>query len=104
MSATATTTQQLKQGTAKFWIVLVGVNRYLDSNILNLKYCANDCKELAEALKIATGEFQHTEIISLYDGGNLPPERSQIIESIQQFRFAKPEDTVLYSTFRDMVI
>ena len=96
MSVTATTTQQLKQGTAKFWIVLVGVNRYFDSNILNLRYCANDCKELAEALEIATGEFQHTEIISLYDGSNLPPERSQIITSIQQFRFAKPEDTVLF--------
>ena len=96
MSVTVTTTQQLKQGTAKFWIVLVGVNRYLDSNILNLRYCANDCKELAEALKIATGKFQHTEIISLHDGGNLLPERSQIINSIQQFRFAKPEDTVLF--------
>lgn len=96
MSVTATTTQQLKRGTARFWIVLVGVNRYLDSNILNLRYCANDCKELAEALEIATGEFQHAEIISLYDGGNLSPERSQIINSIQQFRWAKPEDTVLF--------
>ncbi|MEO0924243.1 MAG: caspase family protein [Cyanobacteria bacterium J06643_13] len=96
MSATATTTQQFKQGTAKFWIVLVGVNRYLDINIVNLKYCANDCEELADALKVATGEFQHAEIISLYDGGNLSPERSQIINSIQQFRLAQAEDTVLF--------
>ena len=96
MSVTATTTQQLEQGTAKFWIVLVGVNRYKDSNIFNLKYCANDCKELSEALKVATEQFHQTEIISLYDGGNLLPERSQMIASIQQFRLAKPEDTVLF--------
>jgi WD40 repeat protein/uncharacterized caspase-like protein/energy-coupling factor transporter ATP-binding protein EcfA2 len=96
MLATVTTAQQLKQGTAKLWIVLVGVDRYLDSNIPNLNYCAKDCEELTEALEIATGQFQQTEIISLYDRGNLLPERSQIINSIQQFRLAKPEDTVLF--------
>jgi WD40 repeat protein/energy-coupling factor transporter ATP-binding protein EcfA2 len=96
MSVTVTTTQQLKQGMAKLWIVLVGIDRYLDSNIPDLNYCAKDCEELTEALEIATGQFQQTEIISLYDGGNLLPERSPIINSIQKFRLAKPEDTVLF--------
>jgi WD40 repeat protein len=89
-------TQQLERGQVKLWMVLVGVNHYQDSQILDLKYCANDCKELAEALTIATQQFQETEIIPLYDGGDKPPNLSEIITSIQQFRSAKPEDTVLF--------
>lgn len=98
MLATASNprTQQLKQGQVKLWMVLVGVNYYQDSQIPNLRYCANDCKQLAEALTIATQQFQETEIIALYDGGEKPPELSEIIASIQQFRLAKPEDTVLF--------
>ncbi|WP_414581600.1 caspase family protein [Scytonema sp. PCC 10023] len=89
-------TQQLERGQVKLWMVLVGVNHYQDSQILDLKYCANDCKELAEALTIATQQFQETEIIALYDGGEKPPNLLEIITSIQQFRSAKPEDTVLF--------
>ncbi|BAZ22297.1 WD-40 repeat-containing protein [Kalymmatonema gypsitolerans NIES-4073] len=89
-------TQQLERGQVKLWMVLVGVNHYQDSQILDLKYCANDCKELAETLTIATQQFQETEIIALYDGGDKPPNLSEIIISIQQFRLAKPEDTVLF--------
>ena len=57
--------QQLSK--AKLWMVLVGVNHYQDSLIPNLKYCANDCEELAEALTIATKQFKETEIIALHD-------------------------------------
>jgi WD40 repeat protein len=89
-------TQQLERGQVKLWMVLVGVNHYQDSQIPDLRYCALDCKELAEALTIATQEFQETEIIPLYDGGEKPPNLSEIITSIQQFRFTKPEDTVLF--------
>ncbi len=98
MSATASnpSTQQLEQGKAKLWIVLVGVNHYQDSRIPNLRYCANDCQELAEALAIATQRFQETEIIALHDGGEKPPDKSEIINSIEKFSLAKPEDTVLF--------
>jgi WD40 repeat protein len=98
MLATASNprTQQLKQGQVKLWMVLVGVNYYQDSQIPNLRYCANDCKQLAEALTIATQQFQETEIIALYDSGEKLPRLSEIITSIQQFRLAKPEDTVLF--------
>ncbi|KYC34617.1 hypothetical protein WA1_51460 [Scytonema hofmannii PCC 7110] len=89
-------TQQLERDRVKLWMVLVGVNHYQDSQIPDLRYCANDCKELAEALTIATQQFQKTEIIPLYDGGEKPPNLSEIITSIQQFRLAKPEDTVLF--------
>ncbi|WP_016866440.1 MULTISPECIES: caspase family protein [Fischerella] len=88
--------QKLELDQAKLWIVLVGVNHYQDSQIPDLRYCANDCKELAETFKIATQKFQKTEIIPLYDGGNKPPNLSEIITSIHQFRLAKPEDTVLF--------
>ncbi len=89
-------TQQLERGQVKLWMVLVGVNHYQDSQIPDLRYCANDCKELAEALTIATQQFQKTEIIPLYDGGEKSPNLSAITTSIQQFRLAKPEDTVLF--------
>jgi WD40 repeat protein/uncharacterized caspase-like protein len=98
MSATASnpSTLQLEQGQVKLWMVLVGVNHYQDNRIPNLRYCANDCKELAEALTIATQRFQETEIIALYDGGEKTPKLSDINRSIQQFSLAKPEDTILF--------
>lgn len=89
-------TQQLEGSQIKLWIVLVGVNHYQDSQIPDLRYCANDCKELAETLKIATQQFQKTEIIPLYDGGKKTPNLLEIIASIQKFSLAKPEDTVLF--------
>jgi hypothetical protein len=88
--------QHLERGQVKLWMVLVGVNHYQDSQIPDLRYCANDCKELAETLKIATQEFQEAEIIPLYDGGEKSPKLSAIVTSIQKFRLAKPEDTVLF--------
>ncbi|MBD2414657.1 hypothetical protein FACHB389_05460 [Nostoc calcicola FACHB-389] len=89
-------TQQLERVQGKTWIVLVGVNHYQDPQILDLRYCANDCKELADTLKIVTQQFQETEIIALYDGGDKPPNKLEINNSIQNFRLAKPEDTVLF--------
>ncbi|RCJ20595.1 hypothetical protein A6770_31300 [Nostoc minutum NIES-26] len=89
-------TQQLERVQGKTWIVLVGVNHYQDHQILDLRYCANDCKELADTLKIVTQQFQETEIIALYDGGDKPPNKLEINNSIQIFRLAKPEDTVLF--------
>lgn len=81
---------------AKFWLVLIGINSYQDSQIPNLRYCAKDCKALAETLKIATAGFWQTEIIALYDEGEKSPNQSNILESIQIFRKAKPEDLVLF--------
>ncbi|MEM7712401.1 MAG: caspase family protein [Cyanobacteria bacterium P01_A01_bin.68] len=98
MSATVNNinTQKLEKIQVKLWMVLVGVNYYQDNQIPDLRYCANDCKELAEALRIATQQFQEAEIIALYDGGEKTPKLSNIINSIQQFSLAKPEDTVLF--------
>ncbi|KST65217.1 nSTAND1 domain-containing NTPase [Mastigocoleus testarum] len=96
MSVIGSNKEKSEQSTAKLWVVLVGVNQYEDSQITKLSYCANDCKELAKALKIATQQFQETEIIALYDGGEKSPKRSEIISSIEQFSSAKPEDTVLF--------
>jgi WD40 repeat protein/uncharacterized caspase-like protein len=94
--STTSTIKQLETGQAKLWMVLVGVDHYQDSQIPNLRYCANDCKELAETLKIATQQFQETEIIALYDGGTKSPKLSEVIGSIQKFSLAKPEDTILF--------
>jgi uncharacterized caspase-like protein len=80
---------------AKLWMVLVGVNHYQDGLIPNLKYCANDCKDLAEALTTATQQFKEAEIIALHDGGTTP-NLAEVIDSIKKFRLAQPEDTILF--------
>ena len=92
MSANSTIKQL---STAKLWMVLVGVNHYQDSFIPNLKYCANDCKELAEALTLATKQFRETEIIALHDGG-ITPNLAEVTSSIKKFRLAQPKDTILF--------
>ena len=81
--------------TAKLWMVLVGVNHYQDGFIPNLKYCADDCKELAEALTLATKQFKEIEIIALHDQG-IKPNLEEVINSIKKFRLAQPEDTILF--------
>ncbi|MEL7409606.1 MAG: caspase family protein, partial [Cyanobacteria bacterium J06558_2] len=96
MADQAITVKKLQLGTAKLWIVLVGVNRYLDSKIRNLQYCANDCQELAGVLGIATQQFQEAEIVALYDDGDIYPELAAVENSIRKFRSAKAEDTVLF--------
>ncbi|AFZ38170.1 WD40 repeat-containing protein (plasmid) [Stanieria cyanosphaera PCC 7437] len=81
---------------SKLWIVLIGVTQYQDENIEDLKFCANDCRGLMEALKIATQSFHGTEIIAHYDGASHSPELASIITSIQKFGDAQAEDTVLF--------
>ncbi|MEO0924242.1 MAG: caspase family protein [Cyanobacteria bacterium J06643_13] len=88
-----TSSKQLSS--AKLWIVSVGVNYYQDSLIPNLKYCANDCEELAEAFTLATKQFKETEIIALHDEGTTPNLES-VLASIKKFRLAQPKDTILF--------
>lgn len=57
----------ISAASSKLWIVLIGVTQYRDEDIDDLKCCANDCRGLAEALKIATQSFHSTEIITHYD-------------------------------------
>ena len=86
----------VRSSSAKFWLVLVGVTQYQDSQITHLSYCANDCRSLAEALETATQDFRATEIIAHYDGASQLPELNSISSSLEQLRNAKPEDTVLF--------
>ena len=86
----------LPSPSAKLWLVLVGVTQYQDSQITDLRYCANDCRGLAEALEIATQDFRATEIIAHYDGASQLPELAFIRDSLEQLKNAKPEDTVLF--------
>ena len=90
------TETQLPNIRAKLWIILVGVNYYQDPHILNLNYCAYDCQGLADALNFANQSSQNTKIFAHYDGASQLPDRSSIITSLQQFRLAQPEDTVLF--------
>jgi uncharacterized caspase-like protein len=92
----STSVHQLERDQPKLWMVLVGVNHYQDPYIRNLQYCANDCKELAETFKLTAQNFQETEIIALYNGGELNPALAAVSASIETFRSAESGDTVLF--------
>ena len=81
---------------SKLWIVLIGVTQYRDKDIDDLKCCGNDCRGLMEVFKFATKSFHSKEIIAHYDGASHSPELDPILASIEKFREAEPEDTVLF--------
>lgn len=89
-------TQKLETGEAKIWILLVGVNNYDDESLPNLKYCAQDCRDLGQALIAATQRFPNKEIIVHHDELPLMTERAKILERLETFRHAAPKDTVLF--------
>ena len=88
--------EQQKTIKGKIWIVLVGINHY--ESLSPLKYCANDCQDLAQAFDLATKNFEDREIIALHDFApdSLQPKREHIHASIAKFALAQPEDTILF--------
>jgi energy-coupling factor transporter ATP-binding protein EcfA2 len=89
--------EKSKTNTGKLWVVLVGVSHYYydTKTLIDLEYCADDCKELAEVLKIAN-QKDRIEMIALYDGGEKNPTRNEVISSIEIFHKAQPVDTILF--------
>ena len=82
---------------AKLWILLVGVDRYQDSqNLASLQYSALDCQGLGEALKEATAS-RNKEVIIHHDFAQRLPRLIEVQQSISQITDAAgTEDTILF--------
>ncbi|MFB2891790.1 caspase family protein [Aerosakkonemataceae cyanobacterium BLCC-F50] len=95
--ATSQSKYALKTGSAKLWILLVGVNKYQDSSFPQLQYPALDCQGLSEALADATQAFSKKEIIIYHDFANQFPILETILQSLNYIsRAATSQDTVLF--------
>lgn len=77
-------TDTLKTGAAKLWILLVGVNKYLDPGLPSLRYPAVDCQGLGEALSKATEGFPNKQVIIHHDFATEPPTLAIVRGSLQK--------------------
>ncbi|MFB2837303.1 caspase family protein [Floridanema evergladense] len=95
--ATSQSKYALKTGSAKLWIILVGVNKYQDSSLPPLQYSALDCQGLSEALAEATQAFPQKEIIIYHDSAVQSPRLGTILQSLNNIsQTANSQDTVLF--------
>ena len=83
----------LKQGQAKLWMVLIGVNHYQATEISSLRFSVADCQGLAAALQAATSLFPRRELLTHYG----TPKQSLRLVDIEQSleRLFDPVDGVM---------
>lgn len=76
----------------KNYILVIGINKYLDSNFNELKYAVNDAKIFSQSLRII---FNNTEIIELF-GENATKEN--ILKSIHELKlkFTSDDRLIIY--------
>ncbi len=91
------TLNQLKEGSAKLWMLLVGVNRYqkpLDS----LNFAVADCQGFKKALEKATEQFEKVEFfVHSDDDIDFPTTLEAVHESLQKIASqANPLDVILF--------
>jgi uncharacterized caspase-like protein len=77
-------TNILKTGEAKLWLLLVGINEYFDTSLPSLRYPALDCQGLEKALINATAGFPNKEVIVHHDFAAQPPSLERIRSSLQK--------------------
>jgi uncharacterized caspase-like protein len=75
-------TNTLKTGEAKLWILLVGINNYQDHGFPSLRYPALDCQGLAEAFAKATEGFPNKEVLIHHDNSGQPPTLALVRASL----------------------
>jgi WD40 repeat protein/uncharacterized caspase-like protein len=93
---TSRSTQALETGKAKLWLIAIGVDRYEDKRLPELRYSALDCKGVSEALIDATQTFPQKEIYIYHDAGAISPTLEKVRTSLQQISSrAQEQDTVL---------
>jgi uncharacterized caspase-like protein len=89
-------TETLKTGEAKLWLLLVGVNEYQDEGLPSLRYPAVDCQGLGEALAKATQGFPNKEVIVHNDFAAQPPTLERIRESLERIiSQTQPQDSIM---------
>jgi uncharacterized caspase-like protein len=86
----------LETGVAKFWVLLIGVDRYYDATLPALRYAAVDCQGVGAALAAATGTFPDREFLIHHDLVAETPTLARVETSLHQIvSQAQPQDTVL---------
>lgn len=98
-------TDTLKTGEAKLWLLLVGVNEYQDEGLPSLRYPAVDCQGLGEALAKATQGFPNKEVIIHHDFAAQPPTLEIIRASLQRIvsQTQSQDSIVLYFSGHGML-
>jgi hypothetical protein len=90
----------LKQGQAKLWMVLIGVNHYQTAEIPSLNFAVADCQGLAAALQFATSLFPRRELLTHYGTPEQPLQLADIEPSLERLFDPivgmKPQDIVLF--------
>jgi uncharacterized caspase-like protein len=86
----------LEIGTAKLWILLIGVNQYQDPTFPALKYAAIDCQGISKALAAATDPFPHKEFLIHNDLVEQTPSLARVEFSLRRLvAEAQVQDTIL---------
>jgi uncharacterized caspase-like protein len=86
----------LETGVAKFWVLLVGVDRYHDLTLPALRYAAIDCQGIGAALAAATGAFPDREFLIHHDLVAETPTLERVETSLHRIvTQAQPQDTIL---------
>jgi uncharacterized caspase-like protein len=86
----------LETGVAKFWVLLIGVDRYHDVTLPSLRYAAVDCQGIGTALAAATGAFPDREFLIHHDLVAETPTLARVETSLHRIvTQAQPQDTVL---------
>jgi uncharacterized caspase-like protein len=86
----------LETGTAKLWVLLIGVNQYQDPTFPALKYAAIDCQGISKALAAATDPFPHKEFLIHNDLVEQTPSLARVKFSLQRVvAEAQVQDTIL---------
>jgi uncharacterized caspase-like protein len=77
-------TNTLKTGEAKLWILLVGINSYQDETFPYLRYPTLDCQGLGEAFELVTQGFPNKEVFIHHDDAAQLPTLSVVRGSLQR--------------------
>ncbi|MBW4506095.1 MAG: caspase family protein [Scytonematopsis contorta HA4267-MV1] len=97
VSVATSSSNQAKQLTPKLWLILVGVKQYEDEEIPNLRYSAEDCQVLADALVEATTQFTQIDLKIHHDFALQSPSLESVRESLVQIATAaNSSDTILF--------
>ncbi len=86
----------LETGTAKLWMLLIGVNHYVDLTLPSLRYAAVDCQGIGAALSLATQAFPHKELAIYHDFAAELPTFAKVVARLESIvAAARSQDTVL---------
>jgi uncharacterized caspase-like protein len=98
-------TNTLRTGESKLWILLVGVNDYQDESLPSLRYPALDCQGLGEAILEATQKFPNKEVFVHHDFAAEPPTLERVRGNLKQIvtQAQSPDSILLYFSGHGML-